>query len=144
MFRLVLALCLLLSPVAAFAEANTGPFAVSVLPFSAADATVESVTSGRFDGEFKSFDFGATRARGEPFWLRLVPEAGIDTRSGTALAVRKGRHLYLRAYDSKARAGQPLIAAAVLPEYRAEHTALYALPAGRTPGDRSEERRGAK
>ena len=135
MFLRFLALCLLVSPVAAFAEVDAGPFDVSVLPFSAADATVESVTSGRFDGEFKSFDFGATRARGEPFWLRLVPEAGIDTRSGTALAVRKGRHLYIRAYDSKARAGQPLIAAAVLPEYRAEHTALYALPAGRTPGD---------
>ena len=59
----------------------------------------------------------------------------MDFPADAALAVRKGRHLYLRAYDSNARAGQPLIATAVLPEYRAEHTALYALPAGRTPGD---------
>ena len=52
-----------------------------------------------------------------------------------ALAVRKGRQFDLRAYDSGARAGQPLTAAAVLPEYRGEQTALYALPAGRAPGD---------
>ena len=56
-------------------------------------------------------------------------------RADAALAVRKGRHLDLRAYDSGARAGQLLTAAAVLPEYRAEQTALYALPAGRMPGD---------
>ena len=135
MFLRFLALCLLLVPVAAFAEADAGPFTVTVLPFSADDTTVEDVTNGWLDGEFTSFDYRATRERGGSFWLRLVPQAGIDTRPGAALAVRKGRHLYLRAYDSRARAGQPLVAAAALPEYRAEHTALYALPAGRTPGD---------
>ena len=57
------------------------------------------------------------------------------TRSDAALAVRKGRQLDLRAYDSGARAGQLLSAAAVLPEYRGEETALYALPAGRMPGN---------
>ncbi len=135
MFLRFLALCLLWVPVAAFAEAGDGPFTVTVLPFSADDTTVEDVTNGWLDGEFTRFDYRATRERGGSFWLRLVPQAGIDTRPGAALAVRKGRHLYLRAYDSRARAGQPLVAAAALPEYRAEHTALYALPAGRTPGD---------
>ena len=135
MFLRVFALCLLFSPAAAVAEADAGPFAITVLPISAADATVEGVTSGRLDGEFTTFDYRATRERGGPFWLRLVPQAGIDPPAGVALAVRKGRHFYLRAYDSNARAGQPLIAAAALPEYRAEHTALYVLPAGRTPGD---------
>ena len=115
MFLRFLALCLLLVPVAAFAEADAGPFTVTVLPFSADDTTVEDVTNGWLDGEFTSFDYRATRERGGSFWLRLVPQAGIDTRSGAALAVRKGRHLYLRAYDSHARAGQPLVAAAALP-----------------------------
>ena len=51
-----LVLCLLFSPAAAVAEADTGPFKVTVLPFSATDATVEDVTSGRLDGEFTTFD----------------------------------------------------------------------------------------
>ena len=128
-------LCLLLSPAAAVAEAGTGPFTVTVLPFSAADVTVEDVTSGLLDGEFTGFDLGATRLRGEPFWLRLVPRSGIKVPADAALAVRKGPHLDLRAHDSGVRAGQLLTAAAVLPEYRAEQTALFALPVGRTPSD---------
>ena len=135
MFFRVLAVCLLFSPAVAVAEADAGPFAVTALPISAADATVEAVTSGRLDGEFRTFDYRSTRERGGPFWLRLVPQVGTELPADAALAVRKGRHLYLRAYDSNARAGQALIAAAVLPEYRGEQTALYALPAARTPGD---------
>ncbi len=133
-FRFLL-LCLLFSPAVAVAAADAGPLTVTVLPFSAADATVEDVTSGRLDGEFTTFDFRATRARGEPFWLRLVPQAGIVMPTDAVLAVRKGQHLDLRAYDSGVRTGQLLTAAAVLPEYRAEQTALFALPAERTPAD---------
>ena len=107
MFLLVFALFLLFSPAAAVAVANAGPFVISVLPISSADTSVESVTSGRLDGEFTTFDYRATRQRGGPFWLRLVPQAGIDMPSDVALAARKGRHLYLRAYDSNARGGSP-------------------------------------
>ena len=135
MFFRFLLLCLLFSPAAAVAATDAGPFTVTVLPFSAADATVEDVTSGRLDGEFTTFDYRATRARGEPFWLRLVPQAGIVMPTDAVLAVRKGQHLDLRAYDSGVRTGQLLTAAAVLPEYRAEQTALFALPAERTPAD---------
>jgi two-component system, sensor histidine kinase LadS len=130
-------LLLLLSclPAAAFAGADADPFTVTVLPFSAADASLEAVTGGVLDREFKAFDYKATRARGEPFWLRLVPQAGVDAPADATLAVRKGRQFGLRAYDSGARAGEPLAPAAVLPEYRAEQTALFSLPAGRPPGD---------
>src|SRR5688572_27724585 len=127
--------CLLFSSAAAVAAADAGPFTVTVLPFPAADASVESVTSGRRDREFTAFDYRATRQRGGPFWLRLVPQAGVDEPAGAALAVRKGRQFDVRAYDSGAGAGQPLTLAAVLPEYRAEQTALYVLPPGRRPGD---------
>ena len=135
MFLRVFALFLLFSPAVAVAVADAGPFAITVLPNSSPDTSVADITSGRLDGEFRTFDYRATRQRGGPFWLRLVPQVGIDLPADVALAVRKGRHLFLRAYDSNARAGQPLIAAAALPEYRGEHTALYVLPAGRTPGN---------
>ena len=101
----VLIVCVLLVPAAAPAMADAGPFAITVLPFPAADATVEAVTSGRLDREFTTFDYRATRQRGGPFWLRLVPQAGIGAPADAALAVRKGRHFDLRVYDSGARAG---------------------------------------
>ncbi|HWN05736.1 MAG TPA: diguanylate cyclase [Steroidobacteraceae bacterium] len=134
LFRLFI-ISLLYLPAAAVAAADAGSFAITILPFSAGDATVEAVTSGRLDREFTNFDFKATRERGGSFWLRLEPKAGADAPADVALAVRKGRHFDLRAYDSGTRAGQPLTLAATLPEYRAEQTALYALPAWRPSGD---------
>ena len=133
-FRLVI-VCQLLAPAAAVAAADTGPSGVTVLSSSAAGATVEAVTRGRLDRQFRTFDFKAARERRGPFWLRIVPEAGIDPPADAALAVRKGRHFELHAYDSGSRAGQPLTLAATLPEYRAEQTALYALPAWRPQRD---------
>ncbi len=135
MFQRLLALCLLFSSAGALAESDAGPFTVTILPFSSADTPVEDVTRGRLDGEFTPFDYRAARIRGEPFWLRLVPQAGLDAPADAALAVRKGRQFEIRAYDSGVRAGQMLIAAAVLPEYRGEETALFALPVSRAPGD---------
>jgi diguanylate cyclase (GGDEF)-like protein len=133
-FRLFI-MGLLLAPAAAGAAMDGGPFTVEVLQLSAADATVEAVTSGRLDHEFAGFDYRAARKRGEPFWLRLTPKPGIEMPAGAALAVRKGRHLDIRAFDSAARAAQALTAAAILPEYRGEQTALYPLPAARAAGD---------
>ncbi len=135
MFIRLLAVCLLFSPAVAVAATDAGPFTVTALPFSAADATVEAVTGGLLDGRFTTFDYRSARARGEPFWLRLELRPGVELPAGAALAVRKGRHLDIRAYDSGPRAGQVLTAAAVLPEYRGEQTALYALPAARAHGD---------
>lgn len=131
----VLIVCLLFSPAAAVATAGVVPLTVTALPFAAGDATVDAVTSGRLDREFTNFDYRATRERGGPFWLRLVAQAGAGAPADAALAVRKGRRFDVRAYDSGARAGQPLTLAAVLPEYRAEQTVLYVLPPGRAPGD---------
>jgi diguanylate cyclase (GGDEF)-like protein len=133
LFRLLM-LCLLLSPTAVIAQADDGPFTVTVLSFSAADATVEAVTGGRLEDKFTTYDYRAARARGEPFWLRLVLKPGTDVPAGAALALRKGRHLDIRAYGSGARGGQLLVAAAILPAYRGEQTALYALPAARATG----------
>jgi two-component system, sensor histidine kinase LadS len=134
LFR-ILIVGLLYLPGAAVAKADAGSFAITVLPFSAGDATVVAVSSGRLDREFTNFEFEATRERGGSFWLRLEPKAGVNGPADAALAVRKGRQFDLRAYDSGTRAGQPLTLAAVLPEYRAEQTALYALPAWRPRGD---------
>ncbi len=117
----ILVLCILCLPAAALAEADAGPF--------------EITASDRPDGEFTAFDYRAARASGAPFWLRLELRPGVDVPAGAALAVRKGRHLDIRVHDSGPRAGQALAAAAVLPEYRGEQTALYPLPAAWTAGD---------
>lgn len=132
---LPLFLFLLGVPAAGFAATDAGPFVVTVLPFPAIDATSGTVTSGQLDGEFVTYDPRAMRGHDEPYWLRLVPRSGLEWPSDAALAVRKGRQLDLRAYDSGGRAGRQLSAAALLPEYRAEQTALFALPADRMPGD---------
>ena len=63
-------------------------------------------------------------------------EPGIVVPADAALAARKGQHLDLHAYDSGTQAGQPLTAAAVLPEYRAEQTVpLGPASSGRAPAD---------
>ncbi len=134
--RLYLLLCCLVGlPANAVANAEPAPFAVTVLPFSAAAASVEQVTSGSLDQEFTAFDYKTARKKGGPFWLRLLPQPVAGAPDDAALAVRKGRHLDLHAYDSGERAGQPLAQAGMFPEYRAEQAALFALPAGRPPGD---------
>jgi diguanylate cyclase (GGDEF)-like protein len=134
MCRRILAVCLLCASAFAFAKADD-PFVVRVLPAAAGDASVEAVTSGRLDHEFTEFDYREVRGRGTPFWLRLEPRSGAEHPAGAALAVRQGRHFQILAYDSGERAGRALAAAAVLPEYRGEQTALYTLPAGRPARD---------
>lgn len=134
MFIRLMLLCLLLLPVGAIAQGADSPFIVTILSFSAADAKVEAVTGGHHDASFTTYEYRAARARGEPFWLRLVLAPGIDVPVGAALSVRKGRHLDIRAYDSSPPAGQELTVAAVLPEYRGEQSALYALPAAYAHG----------
>ncbi len=133
LIRLTL-LCLLLLPGGALAQVADGPFTVTILSFSAADATFEAVTSGQFDTSFTAYEYRAARARGEPFWLRLTLNPGVDIPAGAALAVRKGRHLDVRTFDSAILTGRRLPAATVLPEYRGEQTALFALPVAYTHG----------
>ena len=101
MFLRVFALCLLFSPAAAVAEADAGPFAVTALPISAADATVDVVTSGRLDGEFRTFDYRATRERGGPFWLRLVPQVGIDLPTDVVAGRLAAIEAQLRAIENR-------------------------------------------
>ena len=135
MLERLLLVCLLCVSASAIAKVDDGPFTVTALPASIGDPTVESVASGRLDADFGAYDYREARARGAPFWLRLVPQSGVEFPAGTALAVRKGRHLAIRAYDSGTRAGQELMRVAMLPEYRAEQTALYALSASRPARD---------
>jgi diguanylate cyclase (GGDEF)-like protein len=131
----LLFLCLAGLPTAAPAAADPAPFEVAVLPFSAADATVDQVARGDFESEFRPFDLKAARATGDPFWLRLQPTATKDAPDDAVLSVRKGRHLDLRAFDSKDRAGQRLQPVVSIPEYRGEETALFMLPEGRAATD---------
>jgi two-component system, sensor histidine kinase LadS len=135
MLRRLLALSFLCMPVLAVAKTDGGPLAVTALPASAGDATVEAVTSGGLDHEFADFDDRELLGRGTPFWLRLDPQPGGDFAGVPALAVRKARQLEIRAYDSAGRAGEALSPTALLPEYRAEQTVLYALPASRPARD---------
>jgi diguanylate cyclase (GGDEF)-like protein len=127
----ILLLCLFLAPTLAHARADDGPFTVTTLPAAAGDAAAEAVTSGRLDHMFARYDFQEARARSTPFWLRLElrPDARVPTDA--ALAVRRGRQFEIRAYESGTGAGSPMTPTATLPEYRAEQTVLYALPASR-------------
>lgn len=131
----LLILCLFLVPALASARADDGPFTVTALPASARNATVASVTSGRLDHEFTQFDFQEVRGRNAPFWLRLELRPGARVSGDAALAVRRGRHLDIRAYDAAAGAGKAVAPIATLPEYRAEQTLLYVMPAFRSAQD---------
>ena len=131
----LLFVCLLCASASAFAKVDDGPFTVTALPASIGDPTVEAVASGRLDTDFAAYDYREARERGAPFWLRLEPQSGVEIPADAALAVRKGRHLAVRAYDSGTRAGQELMRVGMLPEYRAEQSALYALPVSRPVRD---------
>ena len=131
----LLLICLLAVPAVAFARADDGPFTVTILPGSAGQATPEAVTSGRLDREFTHFDFQEARGRNVPFWLRLELRRGVRVSDDAALAVRRGRHLDIRAYDAAEGAGKAIAPIATLPEYRAEQTLLYVMPAFRSAPD---------
>ena len=131
----LLILCLFLVPALASARAAEDPFTVTALPASAGNATAASVTSGRLDHEFTQFDFQEVRGRNAPFWLRLELRPGARVSGDAALAVRRGRHLDIRAYAAAAGAGKAVAPIATLPEYRAEQTLLYVMPAFRSAQD---------
>ena len=131
----ILMVCLFLAPALAQARADDGPFAITALPASAGDAAAETVASGRLDRAFAPYDFREARARGAPFWLRLELRPGARVPADAALAVRRGRQFEIQAYESGAAAGSPMTPTATLPEYRAEQTLLYALPASRLARD---------
>lgn len=134
MLRRILLVGLLAWPVAAHAKVEAGPFQVTALPASAGDAALESVVRGLLDREFAEFDYREARGRGAPFWLKLDASSATAVAGAPALAIRKGLHLDLTVYALADGAPRELAPAAMLPEFRAEETALYALPQAPGPG----------
>ena len=101
---------------------------VEALDFGKGDPAAAAVAAGAFDDAFGRFSFREARLRGEPFWLRLGPEAAVPAGGVPALVVQKGRHLSVEVYVAgEARA---LAAAAELPGFRGVERAIFALPQG--------------
>ncbi|MEJ0036481.1 MAG: diguanylate cyclase [Gammaproteobacteria bacterium] len=132
------------SPTIAAAPARPG-FDVRMLSPGAPAPTVEGVTSGALDAFFEPFKLREARGRGASFWLRLQAKDGytVPAGMGTALIVRKGRHLDLEVWpaspagnsSSAADAGPTAIAlAATRPTFGAAHDAIFVLPASLAPG----------
>jgi len=147
----------------AAASAKPG-FEVRLLSPGAPAPTVESVTRGSLDSFFEPFKLRDARNRGGVFWLRLQAKDGYTAPAGagTALIVRKGRHLHVEVWPSgagtAAAGGQPLASnaglatdggppvsggiapttlalAATKPTFGAAHDAIFVLPASLAAGD---------
>jgi diguanylate cyclase (GGDEF)-like protein len=111
-------------------------FDVQVLDASQAGATLDSVTSGSLDAHFQPFQLKAASARGLPFWLKLQAKDSAGSEIIPALIARKGRHFHVQAFAVQEGRVLPLRLVAELPQFRASHDALFALPDGIKAGDR--------
>ena len=121
-------------------------FDVQVLSPGAPAPTVEGLTSGSLDSFFEPFKLRDARKSGKPFWLRLQARDGFAAPAGvgTALIVRRGRHLDVEIWPASS-AGNPnaaadpgstaLALAATKPTFGAAHDAIFVLPASLTPGE---------
>jgi diguanylate cyclase (GGDEF)-like protein len=81
---------------AASAAAVAKPgFELRLLSPSAPAPTADNVASGSLDSYFKPFKLREARQRGTAFWVRVQAKDGFvaPAGAGTALIVRKGRHL---------------------------------------------------
>lgn len=147
------------------AAAATKPgFDLRLLSPNAPTPTTESITSGSLDSYFEPFKLRGARDRGGAFWVRLQAKDGFaaPAGAGTALIVRKGRHLDVEVWpsavgsstraDGAGTSDSPgvitrnatvagsntsarLPLAATKPTFGAAHDAIYALPASLAAGD---------
>jgi len=133
------------APGAPAADAPVGPakpgFAVQMLSAGAPAPTVESLTSGSLDSYFEPFKLRDARKAGKPFWLRLQAKGAFTAPAGvgSALIVRKGRHLNVEVWPASPASGNSSSAsadvestalplAATKPTFGAAHDAIFVLP----------------
>jgi diguanylate cyclase (GGDEF)-like protein len=132
-------------PGAAAAGAPVGPakpgFTVQMLSAGAPAPTVESLNSGSLDSYFEPFKLRDARKAGKPFWLRLQAKGAFTAPAGigSALIVRKGRHLNVEVWpaspasstfsSASADVGSTALPlAATKPTFGAAHDAIFVLP----------------
>jgi len=131
------------APGAAAAVAPVDPakpgFSVQILPAGAPVPTVESLTSGSLDSYFEPFKLRDARKAGKPFWLRLQAKGAFTAPAGvgSALIVRKGRHLNVEVWPASSASSSSASAdvgstalplAATKPTFGAAHDAIFVLP----------------
>ena len=118
-------------------------FDVQMLSSAAPAPTIEHLTNGSLDSFFEPYKLRYARKTGQPFWLRLQARDGFraPAGAGTALIVRKGRHLQVAVWaatppsnSSSAGEPMPLALAATRPTFGAAHDAIFVLPASLAPG----------
>ena len=120
----------------ALATAADAQFDVQVLDPAEAGATLETVTSGALDAQFKPFNLRAVRAHGMPFWLKLQAKQDIAADAMPALIAHKGRHFQVQLFSMHGGQLSPLHSVAEVPQFRASHDALFVLPDGLQAGER--------
>ena len=130
---------------AAAAQSAKPGFDVQMLAPGTPAPTVERLTSGSLDSFFEPFKLREARKSGNPFWLRLQAKEGFAAPPGvgTALIVRKGRHLDVEVWPASSggnsssaadTAPVALALAATKPTFGAAHDAIFALPGALAPG----------
>jgi diguanylate cyclase (GGDEF)-like protein len=144
-------LAAILSSVAsAAADAPSGAarpgFHVQWLSAEAPAPTAARLANGSLDSFFEPYELKDARKAGGPFWLRLQATDGfsVPVGDGTALIVRKGRHLDVQVWaasppdansnSSADGSSTPLALAATRPTFGAAHDAIFALPRSVAPG----------
>jgi len=127
------ALALWLLP--ALAIAADAQFDVTMLDASAS-TTLEAVTSGSLDAQFKPFHLREVRARGIPFWLKVQARQDVPADMSPALIAHKGRHFSVKPFSARDGRVSELHVVAELPQFRASHDALFVLPDGLNAGER--------
>ncbi|HVY81049.1 MAG TPA: diguanylate cyclase [Steroidobacteraceae bacterium] len=119
----------------ALAAAADSQFDIGVID-ALPGVTEEAVTSGALDAQFKPFALREVRARGLPFWLKLVAKDDVPAAVAPALIAHKGRHFDVQPYSARDGRVVPLHLIAELPQFRASHDALFVLPDGLKAGER--------
>lgn len=124
-----LGLVMCLAPIALAAAAVPE---VQVLDAAFADPPAESILGGSLDDHFETFDYRAARRRGSPFWLKLRFTERLEP--GTALVIRKGRHLQTRLTAVRGAERVGLSSATGSPGFRGLLDEVYVLPLGVASG----------
>jgi len=113
--------------------AASSPFEVQVL--DAPQARIADLSNGVLDAQLKPYLADEKNPHLAAFWLKVRSTQQFQPGGVPILVVHKGRHLDLQLFGKRDGEFVPLPVAAQLPQFRAAHDLLFALPDGLAAGD---------
>jgi len=124
-FRCILSLvtCLALA-----GQADAATPEIQLLDTTIADATASEVSSGSLDSRFTRSSFQEAASRGETFWLRIQSDGPLNNPVMPILVVHSGMLHKFQVYT--AGSGEPVPAAAHIPEFGGARDLAFLMPAG--------------